>query len=96
MIGKQRVRGMVAAATAALSALIIGVSALTASASDYPPSPSVGPTVLGEVVHHGNVSGGTAFTGADVTLGLVAVGALLAVGFVALYLARRRSAATGS
>jgi len=81
-------------ATGALIATL--VSAQAAFAGDggptgYPSTPTVTPTVLPTVVHNGG-NGGTAFTGADVALGLVAIVALVVVGAAALLVARRRAA----
>jgi hypothetical protein len=69
----------------AVATVMVLVSATTAFAGDYPPSQP--PSVAGE--SGGN---GTAFTGGNVSFGMVATLVLLAVGLGALYVARRRAA----
>lgn len=63
--------------------LVTAGSAL-AQTTTYPPPP--------DVAGSGGTSGGTAFTGGDVTFGALAAMALLAVGVTALIVARKRAA----
>ena len=69
------------------------VSASTALAADgnYPPVPGGGTSVEGS--SGGN---GTAFTGGDVNVAMIAIAVLLAIGVVALLIARRRAARLAS
>ena len=60
---------------------VMGLAA-PASAAYAPPPPDVGGT-----------QGGTAFTGSDVSVGIVLLVALVVVGAVALLVSRRRAAA---
>ncbi|HEX6845118.1 MAG TPA: hypothetical protein VF235_08390 [Actinomycetota bacterium] len=70
----------------AVSATMVLMSASMALAdSHYPPEQP--PSVAGE-----SGGGGTAFTGGDVSFGMIAVVVLLAVGLGALFVARRRAA----
>lgn len=82
----RKVTFMVATAGAYLMA-----TAATAFAQSEVPQPP-GPPVGGVVV---TPPGGTAFTGADVGLLLVAIAACVAVGISLLMMARRRAAAVG-
>jgi hypothetical protein len=85
--------GVVAAGFVSVQAALAGEGT-----SGYPPTPTETPTVLPTVIHHGGGNGGTvggtAFTGADLALGIVVLLALVAVGATALFLARRRAART--
>ncbi len=67
------------------AAVLVLSAAGSALAQDYTDSPSVTTTVRG--------GGGTAFTGANVSMGLVVLAVLVIVGAVALLVARRRTAA---
>jgi threonine/homoserine/homoserine lactone efflux protein len=80
-------RAFCAAALAFTSVVYAAGSAL---AQDYPPSPSVSPTVRGTVERRPK---GTAFTGADISLGVVLLVALVVLGVAALLVARRRASA---
>jgi LPXTG-motif cell wall-anchored protein len=64
----------------AFATLVIGAG--SALAQTYPPSPDV---------EGAGGGGGTAFTGSDTSTLAIVVIALLAVGLVALFVARRRS-----
>lgn len=77
----KRVTGVLA--TALVTVL---VSAGTALAQTYPPSVDPSSSVEGT-----SGSGGTAFTGASVSLGMAVTVAFLAVGIAALLVARRRA-----
>lgn len=68
-----------------VATVMVLASATMAWADTYPPSQP--PSVAGE--SGGN---GTAFTGGDVSFGMVATLVLLAVGLGALFVARRRAA----
>lgn len=86
-------------AGAAAGGLVWAQSAFAGqSGSDYPPTPTNTPSVLPTLIHHGGGNGGTvggtAFTGADLVLGFLVLGALLVVGLSALFFARRRAART--
>jgi hypothetical protein len=70
-------------ASAFVMVLVTAGSAF-AQTTTYPPEPSVAGS--------GGSSGGTAFTGGDVTFGALAAMALLAVGVTALIVARKRAA----
>jgi len=85
---------MIASAAAAVGLIWVQAALAGEGTPSYPPSPSVTPTVLPTVIHHGGGNGGTAFTGADLVLGFVVLVALVAVGATALFLARRRAART--
>lgn len=74
---------------AVLMTVVFAQSALAGTCGDYPASPCDEPTVLPTVVHHG---GGTAFTGANLGFGFIALTTLVVVGLVALFAARRRAA----
>jgi hypothetical protein len=70
----------------AVATVMVLTSATMAFATEtYPPSQP--PSVAGE-----SGGGGTAFTGGDISFGLVATIVLLAVGLSALFVARRRAA----
>ena len=73
---------------AVLMTVVFAQSAFAGQCGDYPASPCDDPTVLPTVVHHG----GTAFTGANLGMGFLAVTALVVVGLVALFAARKRAA----
>ena len=72
--------------TLAASMAIAGAGSALAANNDYPPSPNGTGGGTGG-------GGGVAFTGADITLGMVLVGALVVAGVVALFLSRRRARA---
>ena len=72
--------------TLAASMAIAGAGSALA-ANNYPPTPN------GNGGGTGGAGGGVAFTGADITLGMVLVGALVLAGVVALFLSRRRARA---
>ena len=74
----------------ALSSVLVPAVAAFAQSTEYPPSPTPTPTVKGTVEHNPK---GTAFTGADISLGVVILVALVVVGVVALVVSRRRAAA---
>jgi LPXTG-motif cell wall-anchored protein len=71
-----------------MAAVISGAMTLVAltatSALAYSETPGSNTVVKGS-------GGGTAFTGSDVTTGIVIAGALLVVGLTAMFLARRRA-----
>jgi hypothetical protein len=73
---------------AVLMTVVFAQSAFAGKCGDYPAAPCDGPTVLPTVVHHG----GTAFTGANLGMSFVAVTALVVVGLLALFAARKRAA----
>ena len=80
--------------TATIALLSVGLtiaSAATALAANYPPNPGGG----GGGNNSGGTSGGggVAFTGANVTLGMIVFVALVAVGVAALVIGRRRARA---
>jgi hypothetical protein len=78
---------------AVLMTVVFAQSAFAGQCGDYPASPCDDPTVLPTVAHHGGtVHGGTAFTGANLGMGFLAVTALVVVGLLALFAARRRAA----
>jgi hypothetical protein len=76
------------ASGAVLMTMVFAQSAFAGTCGEYPASPCDGPTVLPTVVHHG----GTAFTGANLGVGFIAVIALVVVGLLALFAARKRAA----
>ena len=80
-----------AAAVFASAAVAVLCLAGTALAADYPPSGTTEPTVLGKHTTHGS----TAFTGANLSVGIATLAALVFVGLLALGLARRRAATRG-
>jgi hypothetical protein len=67
--------------------VMVLVTAGTALAGGDPNYP-----VPGDVSGSGGTSGGTAFTGGDVTFGALAAVALLAIGVTTVLVARRRAA----
>jgi len=71
--------------TAAVTSLVVFAGTALAQ---YPPPTSTPPTVLGKVEHNG-----TAFTGANISMGLVLLVVLVVIGAAALLVARRRAAA---
>ena len=73
---------------AVLMTVVFAQSAFAGQCGDYPASPCDEPTVLPTVVHHG----GTAFTGANLGMGFLAITALIVVGLAALFAARKRAA----
>ena len=77
-----------AAAVLSSVLLMVLVTAGSALAQDYPPSTSVADTGGGNT----GGTGGTAFTGGDLSFGAIAFAALLVVGVAALFVARRRAA----
>ncbi len=79
-------------AAAVIASAVVAVICLAGTAlADYPPQPGHTPTVLGK--HAANDS--TAFTGANLTVGLATLAALVFLGLLTLGLARRRAAARG-
>jgi hypothetical protein len=92
-MGTQRGRespGMKRIASVVLSAVAFClVTAAPALAGSELPPPG-GPHVEGKVVH----AGGTAFTGANITLGALFMVALLLAGVALLLVTRRRATAT--
>ena len=80
-------------ATAVASVVLLASNAM-ASQTLYPPKPKPKPTVLGHVVHH-NPPQATAFTGANIALGLIVLSVLVVAGLIAVRLADRRAAARG-
>jgi hypothetical protein len=66
------------------ASVFVLVAAGTALAGDYPPEPSATHIVSG--------NSGTAFTGGNTSGVMLAIVALVAVGLVALFVARRRAA----
>jgi hypothetical protein len=75
-------------AVAALAVTTVFVTATTALAGDYPP-----PGGTGGVEGAG---GSTAFTGGDVATGVIIAAVLLALGTIALFVARRNTARTAA
>ena len=79
--------------TATIALLSVGltiVSAATALAANYPPTPGGGG---GGNNSGGTSGGGLASTGANVSLGMIVLVALVAVGIAALVIGRRRARA---
>jgi hypothetical protein len=70
--------------TLALGMALVGAG--TALAKNYPPTPSGGNGGTS-----GGGGGGVAFTGANVSFGIVLVAALVVVGVAALFISRRRA-----
>lgn len=70
-------------AVAAMAATTVLMTAAAALAQDYGPNPGGDADVAG--------AGGTAFTGGDVWTGVIVALALVAVGAIALVVARRGS-----
>ena len=80
--------------TATIAILSVGLtiaSAATALAANYPPTPGGGGGNNSTGTSGGG--GGVAFTGANVTLGMIVFVALVAVGVAALIVGRRRARA---
>jgi hypothetical protein len=80
--------------TATIAILSMGLtiaSAATALAANYPPNPGGGGGNNSTGTSGGG--GGVAFTGANVTLGMIVFVALVAVGVAALIVGRRRARA---
>ena len=77
------------ATVAILSVGFTIASAVSAFAANYPPTPNGG----GGGTSGSGGSSGLASTGGDVTLGMVLVVALLAIGLTALLIGRRRARA---
>jgi hypothetical protein len=80
--------------TATIAILSMGLtiaSAATALAANYPPTPGGGGGNNSTGTSGGG--GGVAFTGANVTLGMIVFVALVAVGVAALIVGRRRARA---
>jgi hypothetical protein len=80
--------------TATIAILSVGLtiaSAATALAANYPPTPGGGGGNNSTGTSGGG--GGVAFTGANVTLGMIVFIALVAVGVAALIVGRRRARA---
>jgi len=85
----KRALGVLTAAVASL--VVFAGTALAGQATcGYPPCTTTPPTVLGKVEHNG-----TAFTGSNISLGLVLLVTLVVIGAAALLVARRRAAARG-
>jgi hypothetical protein len=83
--------GIAVKRTATVVSLAIGMAlagAGTALANNYPPTPHTGGGT-----GTGGSGGNVAFTGANVTLGMALVAALVVVGVVALFIGRRRARA---
>ncbi|MFL5737252.1 MAG: hypothetical protein ACJ76P_07925 [Actinomycetota bacterium] len=76
------------ASVAILSVCLTIVGAATALAANYPPTPGGGGGQSGPGTSN---TGGLASTGSNVTLGMILVVALIAVGLTALIVGRRRS-----
>lgn len=80
-----------------LATVIVTVGTLVATTTaasaqtSYPPSPSAPSSVLGGGGETNAASAGTAFTGSDIAVAALVAVALLVVGSVGLYLARRRA-----
>ena len=71
---------------AALTAVLFVLGLAAPAFAQYaPPAPEVGGT------QGGTTQGGTAFTGSDVSMGVVLLVALVVVGAVALLVSRRRA-----
>jgi hypothetical protein len=70
--------------------LLVLLSAGSALAQTYPPTPST--SVKGGGGTNTAGGGGTAFTGGDVSLGAVLTIVLLGLGLAAMFVARRRAA----
>ena len=80
--------------TATIAVLSVGLtiaSAATALAANYPPTPGGGGGGSNSTGTSGG--GGVAFTGANVTLGMIVFVALVAIGVTALIVGRRRARA---
>jgi hypothetical protein len=89
-VGKEPMKRLIGVLSGAvLMTVVFAQTALAGKCGEYPAAPCDQPTVLPTVVHHG---GGTAFTGADLGMGFIAVAALVVVGLVALFAARKRAA----
>lgn len=71
----------------AMLAFSLALAASALAGSEIPPPDEGGGAVAGG-------GGGTAFTGANITLGLVLLGALLLLGIGSLIVSRRRAAAS--
>ncbi len=80
-------------AVAVLASATVAVLCLagTALAATNPPHATTTPTVLGKHTTHGS----TAFTGANLSVGIATLAALVFIGLLALGLARRRAATRG-
>ena len=76
--------------TLAIGMALVGAGTALAN-NNYPPTP--GGNSGGNIGGAGGSGGNVAFTGANVTLGMILVAALVVVGVVALYLGRRRASA---
>jgi hypothetical protein len=74
--------------TAGVFVVMSAASALAQTSSSYPPSPHATTSVAGA---SGANDGPTAFTGGRIGFAVVAIVVLLALGFVASVIARRRS-----
>ena len=83
----KRLIGVVSGAV--LMTVVFAQTAFAGTCGEYPASPCDAPTVLPTVIHN---SGGTAFTGANLGMGFIALAALVVVGLVALFAARKRAA----
>ncbi|MFL5766981.1 MAG: hypothetical protein ACJ758_03950 [Actinomycetota bacterium] len=82
--------------TATVAILSVGLtvaSAATALAANYPPTPGGGGGNNTSGTGGGGGGGGVAFTGANVSLGMIVLVALVAVGVAALVIGRRRARA---
>ena len=90
---KKRILMLPVLTTGALVAAIVSAhGALAGGPTGYPSTPTVTPTVLPTVVHNGGGNPSTAFTGANLAFGIVALVALVVIGAAALLVARRRAA----
>jgi hypothetical protein len=83
--------GIAVKRTATVVTLAIGMALVGAGTAlaknNYPPTPG------GNSGGTGGSGGNVAFTGANVTLGMILVAALVVVGVVALFIGRRRARA---
>jgi hypothetical protein len=77
------------AVASSLTFMTITAATALAQSSDYPPSPATSPTTS---VAGTSGSTGTAFTGADLSFGTIALAVLFIAGMTALLVARKRAA----
>lgn len=77
------------ALASSLTFMTITAAAALAQTGNYPPSPSATTSVAG---NSGGTGAGTAFTGADLSFGTIALVALFFAGMTALLVARKRAA----
>ncbi|MDP9296095.1 MAG: hypothetical protein M3O88_05300 [Actinomycetota bacterium] len=79
-------------ATVVTLAIVMAIAGAGAAlAKNYPPTPGGGAGGTGDAGGAGGGSGNVAFTGANVSLGMLLVAALVVVGVVALFIGRRRA-----